>query len=625
MKHRKSFGFNQMLELGSVAKWFICFFYISVTSSVLSQEIDSYPVNLYWGDTHVHTYLSSDAFATGTTITSDQAYRFAKGERIKANGGQYASIRTPLDFIMIADHAEDLGAFAALSSTKSIIEDQKVAEQLLDQLKKLPKPSELVNAENKNKFKSLQNELIQSKGLKQTKFNLSQEFKRDIWSEVINEAERHYQPGKFTTFVGYEYSATEGGMAHRNVMFSGSPKQTGSIIPFSALESQDPEDLWKFLTKYKEESGDDVITIPHNTNLSNGQFFKNETFKNTPFSYDYLQVRTEFEPIIEVTQFKGDSETHPLISPDDSYANFERGWFDTLNRARDDSLGVKIDKAERSHARSVLKKGLTIKKEFGVNPFKFGVIGSTDTHTGLSTAEEDNFWGKMAYEEPSQYRAMGMTMNMGASGLAAVWATDNTRESIFSSIRRKEVYATTGTRISLRFFGGWSFTKTDIDKANFSEIGYQKGVPMGGDLYRISEKRPPSFLVVASKDPMEANLDRIQVIKGWQDESGLLHEKVYDLVVAPRANKCSNKIKDNCSLAAYTAGSYSDQDGSETLQAFWQDPEFNENEYSFYYVRVLQVPTPRWNTYDYATYGEGELKPQTIQERAYSSPIWYRP
>ena len=444
-----------MLELGSVAKWFICFFYISVTSSVLSQEIDSYPVNLYWGDTHVHTYLSSDAFATGTTITSDQAYRFAKGERIKANGGQYASIRTPLDFIMIADHAEDLGAFAALSNTKSIIEDQEVAEQLLDQLKKLPKPSDLVNAENKDKFTSLQNKLIRSKGLKQTKFNLSQEFKRDIWSEVINEAERHYQPGKFTTFVGYEYSATEGGMAHRNVMFSGSPKQTGSIIPFSAFESQDPEDLWKFLTKYKEESGDDVITIPHNTNLSNGQIFKNKTFDNTPFSYDYLKVRAEFEPIIEVTQFKGDSETHPLISPNDSYADFERGWFDTLSKARDDSLSVKIDKTERSYARSALKKGLTLKKEFGVNPFKFGVIGSTDTHTGLSTAEEDNFWGKMAYEEPSQYRATGMTMNQGASGLAAVWATENTRESIFASIRRKEVYATTGTRISLRFFGGW--------------------------------------------------------------------------------------------------------------------------------------------------------------------------
>ena len=257
-----------MLKLRSPIKWVVSVFNISATCSILSQELDSYPVNLFWGDTHVHTYLSSDAFATGTTITSDQAYRFAKGERIKANGGQYASIRTPLDFIMIADHAEDLGAFAALSNTKSIIEDQEVAEQVLDQLKKMPKPSELVNAENKNKFKSLQNELIQSKGLKQTKFNLSQEFKRDIWSEVINEAERHYQPGKFTTFVGYEYSATKGGMAHRNVMFSGSPKQTGLIIPFSAFESQDPEDLWKFLTKYKEESGDDVITIPHNTNLS---------------------------------------------------------------------------------------------------------------------------------------------------------------------------------------------------------------------------------------------------------------------------------------------------------------------------------------------------------------------
>ena len=614
-----------MLKLRSPTKWVISVFYISATCSILSQELDSYPVNLYWGDTHVHTYLSSDAFATGTTITSDQAYRFAKGERIKANGGQYASIRTPLDFIMIADHAEDLGAFAALSNTKSIIEDQEVAEQVLDQLKKMPKPSDLVNAENKDKFKSLQNKLIRSKGLKQTKFNLSQEFKRDIWSEVINEAERHYQPGKFTTFVGYEYSATEGGMAHRNVMFSGSPKQTGSIIPFSAFESQDPEDLWKFLTKYKEESGDDVITIPHNTNLSNGQFFKNKTFDNTPFSYDYLKVRTEFEPIIEVTQFKGDSETHPLISPNDSYADFERGWFDTLSKARDDSLSVKIDKTERSYARSVLKKGLTLKKEFGVNPFKFGVIGSTDTHTGLSTAEEDNFWGVLAYEEPSPYRATGMTMNHGCIGIGCSLGNRKYSGEYICLDKKERGLCNHRHENFITIFWGWSFTKTDIDKANFAEIGYQKGVPMGGDLYRINEKRAPSFLVVASKDPMEANLDRIQVIKGWQDQSGLLHEKVYDIAVAPKVNKCSAKIKVNCSLAAYTAGSYSDQDGSEALQAFWQDPDFNKNEYSFYYVRVLQVPTPRWNTYDYATYREGEVKPQTIQERAYSSPIWYSP
>ena len=600
--------------------------YVLLLSAIsVALATDSYPNNLYWGDTHVHTYLSSDAYSTGTRITLDQAYRFAKGERVRASGGQYASLRRPLDFLMIADHAEDMGAFAALSEGEKVIRDKNKLAELVKNLVSLPTAKDIVNSKTEHEFVTLQNKLVYAKGLKQTKFNLDQSFRRKVWGHVVDEAERHYEPGKFTTFVGYEFSATNNGMTHRNILFLGSPDQTKSILPFSAYHSNDPNDLWDFMAQYKSETGGDVISIPHNSNLSRGQMFKNETFDGDRLSYSYIKTRAEFEPVIEITQYKGDSETHPLISPSDDYADYERGWYDSLIGSNNDSIATKKEIAKNSYVRSILKNGLRLESQFEINPFKVGLIGSTDTHTGLATAEEDNFWGGLAYEEPSPYRARGHTLNSGSAGYAAVWADRNTREAIFSAIKRKEVYATTGTRITLRFFAGWDFQASDLDQLNLIELAYKKGVPMGGDISRSQKRKPPSFIVTASKDPIEANLEKIQIIKGWQDKDGILQEKIFDVAVAPRIKKFLKTDEKNCSIVPFQAGSYSNRDGSESLQAFWQDPDFDADEYSFYYVRVLQIPTPRWTSYDAALFNKDYPANQLVSERAYSSPIWYSP
>jgi hypothetical protein len=526
---------------------------------------------------------------------------------------------------MIADHAEDMGAFAALSKGEKVIKDKNKLAELIKNLVSLPTAKDIVNSKTEDEFIALQNKLIYAKGLKQTKFNLDQNFRRKVWDQVVDEAERHYEPGKFTTFVGYEFSAHNNGMTHRNILFLGSPDDTKSILPFSSYHSNDPNDLWDFMAQYKSKTGGDVISIPHNSNLSRGQMFKNETFDGDQLSYSYLKTRAEFEPVIEVTQYKGDSETHPLISPSDDYADFERAWYDSLIGSSDESISTKKENAKNSYARSILKNGLRLESQFGINPFKVGLIGSTDTHTGLATAEEDNFWGTLAFEEPSPFRTRGYTLNSGSAGYAAVWADSNTREAIFSAIKRKEVYATTGTRISLRFFAGWDFQASDLDQPNLVELAYKKGVPMGGDISRSQNRKPLSFIITATKDPIEANLEKIQIIKGWQDKDGILQEKIFDVAVAPRIKKCVKTDEKNCSLASSQAGSYSNKDGSESLQAFWEDPDFDVDEYSFYYVRVLQIPTPRWTTYDAALFNKDYSANQLVNERAYSSPIWYSP
>jgi hypothetical protein len=448
-------------------------------------------------------------------------------------------------------------------------------------------------------------------------------------------------------------------------------------MPFSHYDSYDPEDLWAHLEEYQTRVGSDVMSIPHNSNLSVGQMFNPLTFKNKPIDAGYARTRAAIEPLLEVTQIKGDSETHPFISPDDEFADYESfgkvpaapqevGKAASKNTAK--GAGKKTAKGtgktaakgtsktakagkkpptkkgaqgvgpnpvtdptdymNQSYARSALKLGLSHQAKLGTNPFKFGMIGSTDSHTGLATADEDNFWGKMGTNEPSPFRAYTMGM-FGSAGYAAVWARENTREAIFAALKRKEVYGSTGPRITVRFFGGWDYTDDDAESPTLAAIGYSGGVPMGSDLSAAPGRGAPSFLIRAAKDPEHANLDRVQVIKGWRDKRGKLHEKVYDVAWSgEREIGKDGKLPSVGSTVDLATASYTNSIGTAELSVTWRDPDFNRKEAAFYYVRVIQIPTPRWNTYDAAFYGLKDLptsSPSVIEERAYSSPIWYTP
>ena len=457
-----------------------------------------YPNNVYWGDTHVHTYLSGDAFGMATRTTPDQAYRFAKGETIRATGGGEARLRRPLDFLMVSDHAENLGVAPRLAAGDPDLLKAADSQRFFEVLAGAPAVSDVLGAKSLEEYNAGNLAL----GLSKTPrgdYGIDDDFRLDVWRSVVAVAEKHNDPGRFTTFAGYEYSSSSPTMLHRNVMFAGAPEHTMSRRPFSAYDSSNPEDLWAHLERYREETGSDVIAIPHNSNLSRGNMFGTVSYEGGPLTRDYARIRSSIEPIVEVTQIKGDSETLPSISPDDEFADHETWGNYSVSKGMAGDLPPE-ELARGSYARSALKTGLGLAAELGVNPYKFGMIGSTDSHTGLATADEDNFWGKMGASEPNPYRA-GVQALFSSSGYAAVWATENTRDTIFAAMRRREVYATTGPRITLRFFGGWDYASDDAPSPNFAEIGYRKGVPMGGDLAEQSESETPSFLLRAVKDP----------------------------------------------------------------------------------------------------------------------------
>jgi hypothetical protein len=537
----------------------------------------------------------------------------------------------------------------------------------------------VLNSADQAEFNKTSGVLMAAKGAWKGDYAMDEALKRDIWGEVIDVAEKHNDPGNFTTFAGYEYSSAAFGMLHRNVLFAGGPEQTRKTLPFSHYDSYDPEDLWAHLEEYQGRVGSDVMSIPHNSNLSQGQMFNALTFKNMPISADYARTRAAIEPLLEVTQIKGDSETHPFISPDDEFAGYEswgkapagtqetgkaaskkttkgtgktpakgtskqtaKGASKTPVKATGkkpptkkgaatvgpDPVTDPTDFMNQSYARSGLKLGLSHQANLGTNPFKFGMIGSTDSHTGLATADEDNFWGKMGTNEPSPFRAYTMGM-FGSAGYAAVWANENTREAIFAALKRKEVYGSTGPRITVRFFGGWDYTDDDAESPTLAAVGYSRGVPMGSDLSAAPKRGTPSFLIRAVKDPEHANLDRVQVIKGWRDRKGKLHEKVHDVAWSgDREIGKDGKLPSVGSTVDLETATYTNSIGTAELSVTWTDPDFNRKEAAFYYVRVIQIPTPRWQTYDAAFYGLKDLptsSPSVIEERAYSSPIWYTP
>lgn len=575
-----------------------------------------YPRQVFWGDTHVHTTRSPDAYSLGTTLTQADAYRFARGETVTSNTGQPVRLSRPLDFLLVSDHAEFMGVFSLLDQQDPAFLKSEVGQRWHKMY-------------TENKRREVFIEFTETlNGIR--KYDYDKAIKQSVWHEVIETAEQFNQPGKFTALIGFEWSSMpEGGNnLHRNIIFRDDGSKARQVLPFSALDSQNPEDLWDYLARYEQLTGGKVLAIPHNGNVSNGTMFSDKTFKGKPLTRDHAETRIRWEPLIEATQIKGDGETHPFLSPDDEFADYET-W-DKSNLARDQPPKQPW-MLKHEYARSALKLGLELEQSLGANPYKFGLIGSSDSHTGIPAVEENNFFGKFGREEPFSQRMYGdleglAAKTYAASGFAAVWATENTREALFDAMQRKETYATTGPRMLVRFFGGWDFKQQDHLRPDYDLIGYRNGVPMGGDLYKpAGDNKAPKFLVVASKDPQGANLERIQIVKGWLNSDGRSAEKVYNVAVSDKRKIKNNKAKSLKSSVDISTATYTNSVGAAQLSSVWSDPDFDPQQSAFYYVRVLEIPTPRWTTYDGAFYGTElpEGVPAQHQERAYSSPIWY--
>jgi len=447
------------------------------------------------------------------------------------------------------------------------------------------------------------------------------------WNGMVEAAERHYAPCSFTSFIGWEWTAdSDGKNLHRVVFMKDGREQAAEFTPLSPVDGRRPEDLWAWLEETSARVGTDFLAIPQSSNLSRGAMFAEVDSEGRPMTAAYARSRMRWEPVVEVTQIKGDAETHPSLSPDDEFADFER----FSQTPRDSSEQAKADPGD--YARSGLLRGLGIDQVVGANPFQFGLIGSTNSQTGLASAEEDNFWSA-SDSDPEAERVPGLEWikdsDLSAQGLAAVWAEENTRSSIFAAFKRKEVYATTGPRIRVRFFGGWNFDKKQAKNAGMVKTGYTLGYPMGSDLSSAPKDKAPGFLMYAVKDPEGANLDRIQIVKGWVDSDGKTHEKVYDVVWSgDRALGPDGKVPPLENTVDLATTEYQDTGGAPTLSGFWSDPAFDREQPAFYYLRVLQIPTPRHTLYDALALGTDPSKtghPPTIQERAYTSPIWYTP
>jgi hypothetical protein len=583
-----------------------------------------------WGDTHLHTSVSFDAGAFGNRLGVPEAYRFARGEEIISSTGVPAKLSRPLDWLVVADHSDNMGFFPdLLSGAPHIVSD--------------PKGKDWLNRIKAGEGVDVAMEII---GLfSQGKFPESLIYEPDsapyksAWQATVEAAEDYNDPGKFTAFIGYEWtSLVQGNNMHRVVIYRDGADKALQMVPYTTYPPQgspNPRDLWKWLTTFEEKTGGDVLAIAHNGNLSNGIMFPLEAqWDGTALDQSYVTQRKTWEPLYEMTQIKGDGEAHPFLSPEDEFADYETwaiGNLDVSEVKTDDMLAGE-------YAREALKRGLAIEARLGTNPYKFGQIGSTDSHTALATAQEDNFFGKHTGAEPGPERMSHPFMEnekgtiMGwqqvSSGLAAVWARENTREAIFDAMARREVYGTTGSRMFVRFFGGWDFTPADLGSRSPAFAGYEKGVPMGGDLPSRSGDDAPTFMVYALRDPIGANLDRIQIVKGWLDADGTTHEKVHDVVWSgERSPGANGKLPPVGNTVDAATANFTNTIGTPELAAVWTDPSFDPSQKAFYYARVIEIPTPRWSTYDAFRFGVPipEGAPVSTQERAYTSPIWYAP
>ena len=582
-----------------------------------------------WGDTHLHTDISMDAGAFGNRLGLDAAYRFARGEEVVTSTGIRARLSRPLDWLVIADHSDNMGFFPDMIAGAPHILSDPTGKDWYNRIQAgegVGVAIELIGLFSQGKFPPA---LIYTPD--------SAPYK-SAWAKTVAAAEQYNDPGNFTAFIGYEWtSLVQGNNMHRVVVYRDDGDKGGQMVPFTTIEptgSTNPRDLWKWLEEYEDKTGGDVLAIAHNGNLANGIMFPMRAqYDGRKLDDEYVQTRAKWEPLYEATQIKGDGETHPFLSPDDEFADYETWDIGNL----DVSEAKTEDMLAGEYAREALKRGLALEERLGTNPYKFGMIGSTDSHTSLVAVEEDNFFGKHSGAEPSPERMMHPFMSnengtiMGwqqvASGLAAVWASENTREAIFDAMARKETYATTGSRMMVRFFGGWDYTATDLNSRQPVFAGYAKGVPMGGDLTAAPEGKAPTFMAYAVRDPIGANLDRIQIVKGWLDGKEL-KEKVYDVAWSgDRRIGTDGKLPPVGNTVNAATASWTNTIGAPELGVVWTDPEFDPKQRAFYYVRVLEIPTPRWSLYDAVRFDikHPDGAPTSTQERAYTSPIWYTP
>jgi hypothetical protein len=586
-----------------------------------------FPTQVYWGDTHVHTSNSLDARALGATLGPEEAFRFARGDEVTSATRLRVKLSRPLDWLVVADHSDAMGAMnEIIAGNPMLLKDPQVR-----------KWHQMILEGGESAYEATMDVIATFSQGKTPEVLKDTEFIGSIWEAYLETADEFNDPGTFTAMIGYEWTSTENGNnLHRNVLYRDDSSVARRMLPFTAAESFNPEDLWRWMDRYEAETGGRVLAIAHNGNLSNGLMFPEinpET--GEPLTRAYVEARNLWEPLYEVTQMKGDGETHPLLSPDDELADY--GTWDKGNLG---PISKEDWMLQHEYAREALKNGLKWEAELGTNPYKFGMVGSTDSHTSLATAEEDNFFGKAVHKEPSAHRMEKPVYQFGditvmgweqmAAGYAGVWATDNTREALWDAMKRREVYATTGSRMLVRFWGAWDFEAADANSRLPAEAGYGKGVPMGGELRAAPAGTAPSFLVAALKDPYSGNLDRIQIVKGWLDATGKTHEKVYDVVWGDadrRRPGPDGKLPPVGNTVDVANATWANTIGDPELIAVWKDPDFDESQRAFYYARVIEIPTPRWTAYDVKRFGvtAGDEVPMTIQERAYTSPIWYTP
>ena len=586
---------------------------------------------VYWGDTHLHTSYSTDAGMMGNTLGPDVAFRFAKGEEVIASHGMRVRLIRPLDFLVVADHAENLGLAPFIAESNPELLKSEWGKMVHDMVKA---------GDSRGAFQAWLSDAV-TPG---TDPIANPKMARTAWDREIEFAEQHNEPGRFTTLIGFEWTSiatneTPGNL-HRVVIFKDGKDKASQVLPFSTFDSYDPEQLWDYMANYEKKTGGSVLAIAHNGNVSNGQMFAVTRLNGKKLNKKVIEMRAQYEPLYEVTQIKGDGEAHPFLSPDDEFADYG-----TWDKADIVGLNPKEDwMLQYEYARSALQTGMQLEQQFGTNPYKFGMIGSTDAHNSLATTREENFFGKASHLEPEKDRweheiirslsgdpkLTSYSYESIGAGLAAVWARENTREGIFNAMQKKEAYATTGTRIVVRFFGGWNYGTEDVYRPDVVSIGYREGVPMGGDLASMPDgKKAPTFMVGAMKDPWSGNLDRIQIIKGWIDAKGEQQERIYDVAVSDGRTidadgRCRTPVGDTVDVEN---ASYLNNIGDAELRAVWTDPDFDPKLPSFYYARVLEIPTPTWTAYDAKFFGS-EI-PDTVQkkgqERAYTSPIWYTP
>jgi Protein of unknown function (DUF3604) len=590
-----------------------------------------FPTRPFFGETHLHTSFSMDAGAFGARLGPKDAYRFARGEQVISSTGQPAKLSRPLDFLVVTDHSDNMGFFPDLFAGKPEILADPTGRKWYDLIQSGKGDEVAIDIIVAFSHATFPKDLMYFPGTRAY---------RSAWQETIAAAEQYNEPGRFTAFIGYEWTSNTGGNnLHRNVIFRDNGDKASQVQPFTVYPpygSDNPAELWKWMDAYEQKTGGSVLAIAHNGNLSNGLMFPVVEAFGKRLDREYAELRAKWERLYETTQTKGTGEAHPSLSPNDEFAAFE--IWDKGNL--DGSVAKKKEMLEFEYARSAYKNGLKLERQLGANPYKFGLVGSSDAHTGLTAMEEDNFFGKTVPQEPSPRRISSVFINnpatgvkvmdweVGSSGYAAVWAKENTRASLWDAMQRKETYATTGPRMIVRFFGGWDFAAQDATNRLPAQIGYTKGVPMGGDLRAAPQGKSPTFLVAALKDPIGANLDRYQIIKGWLDRNGNLQEKIYDVAWSgDRKPGSDGKVPSVGSTVDIANATWTNTIGAPELITVWRDPDFDPGQPAFYYGRVIEIPTPRWTAYDAKRYGVTPLPgtTMTVTERAYTSPVWYTP